>query len=93
MCRLLPPRPTFMKDMTADERAIMQEHGRYWRGKLDEGIAIAFGPVADPSGGWGLGLVEARDETELKAFQAADPAIESGRGFRYESLPMAQIVY
>lgn len=91
LCRLLPPRPTFMQDMTPDERAIMQAHGRYWQGKLVEDIAIAFGPVADPSGGWGLGIVEVRDEAELKALQEADPAIESGRGFRYESLPMVRI--
>jgi uncharacterized protein YndB with AHSA1/START domain len=92
VCRLLPPRATFMQDMSSDERAVMQAHGRYWQGKLAEGVAIAFGPVADPSGGWGLGIVEVRDEAELEAFQAADPAIESGRGFRYESLPMVRLV-
>ena len=92
LCRLVPPRPTFMLDMTADERAVMQAHAEYWRGKLAEGVVIAFGPVADPSGGWGLGLVEVRDEGELKAFQAGDPAIGSGRGFRYESLPIVRLV-
>jgi uncharacterized protein YbjT (DUF2867 family) len=93
LCRLLPPRPTFMQDMTADERAIMEEHGRYWRGKLGEGDAIAFGPVADPAGAWGLGLIEARDDSELKAIQDGDPAIKSNLGFRYESLPMPRLVH
>jgi uncharacterized protein YndB with AHSA1/START domain len=92
LCRLIPPRPTFMQDMTSDERAIMQAHGQYWHRKLAEGVAIAFGPVADPAGGWGLGIVEARDDAELQAFQSADSAIVSGRGFRYESLPFAQFV-
>jgi uncharacterized protein YndB with AHSA1/START domain len=92
LCRLLPPRPSFMQDMTSDERAVMQAHGQYWQGKLAEGVAIAFGPVADPSGGWGLGILEVRDEAELHALQATDPAIQSDRGFRYESLPMLQIV-
>jgi uncharacterized protein YndB with AHSA1/START domain len=92
VCRLFPPRPSFMQDMTPDERAVMQAHSQYWRSKLAEGTAIAFGPVADPSGGWGLGILEVRDEAELHAIQAADPAIQSGRGFRYESLPMLQIV-
>ena len=32
-----PPRPTFVQDMTPDERAMMQEHGVYWRGKLGRG--------------------------------------------------------
>jgi len=92
ICRLLPPRPSFMQDMTSDERVVMQAHAHYWQGKLAEGVAIAFGPVADPSGGWGLGILEVRDEAELDAFQAADPAIQSGRGFRYESLPMLRLV-
>src|SRR5262245_2304920 len=91
LCRLLPPRSTFMQDMAADERAIMQAHGRYWQGKLAENVAIAFGPVADPSGGWGLGIVEVRDEAELHALLAADPGIGSGRGFGYEYLPRGAV--
>jgi uncharacterized protein YndB with AHSA1/START domain len=92
VCRLLPPRPSFIQDMTPDERSVMQAHSHYWHGKLAEGVAIAFGPVADPAGGWGLGIVQVRDEPELRALQDADPAIQSGRGFRYESLPMLQLV-
>jgi uncharacterized protein YndB with AHSA1/START domain len=91
--RLIPPRPTFAQDMNADERAMMMEHVAYWRGKLADGAAIAFGPVLDPAGGWGLGLVRVRDEAELRAFQDGDPAIRSGRGFRYETLPLARLVH
>lgn len=90
--RLIAPRPTFMQDMTADERAAMQEHGMYWRGKLAEGVAIAFGPVADPKGAWGLGLLKVRDEAEVKAFEAADPAVTK-LGMHYEVLPMVALVY
>jgi uncharacterized protein YndB with AHSA1/START domain len=93
LCRLLPSRPTFMLDMTADERAIMQAHGNYWRGKLAEGHVIAFGPVADPAGGWGVGIVAVRDEAELRTFQNEDPAIQSKIGLRYEALPMLTAVY
>ncbi|HWU89662.1 MAG TPA: SRPBCC domain-containing protein [Kofleriaceae bacterium] len=93
MCRLLPPRPSFMQDMTADERAIMQAHASYWRDQLAAGVAIAFGPVVDPSGGWGLGILAVHDEAALQAFQAGDPAIQAGRGFRYEALPMARVVH
>jgi uncharacterized protein YndB with AHSA1/START domain/uncharacterized protein YciI len=93
MCRLLPPRPSFMLDMTADERAVMKAHGEYWRGKLAEGSVIAFGPVADPSGGYGLGLVAADDEAAVRVFEANDPAIKSERGFRYEHVPMAALVH
>lgn len=93
LLRLLPPRPSFIHDMSAEERTIMQAHGRYWRQKLGEGVALAFGPVADPAGAWGLGLVEVQDEAELKTFADGDPAIASGRGFRYESLPIVSLVH
>lgn len=92
-CRLLAPRATFMQDMTADERAVMQAHGVYWRGKLAEGSVIAYGPVADPAGGWGAGIVAVRDEAELRTFQNEDPAIKSQIGLRYEALPMLTAVY
>ncbi len=93
LLRLIAPRPTFAMDMTADERAIMEKHGVYWRGKLAAGVAIAFGPVLDPKGPWGMGLVKAHDEAEVAAFEAGDPAITSGRGFRYEVLPMLRLVH
>ena len=93
LCRLLPSRPTFMQDMTADERTVMLAHGNYWRGKLAEGHVVAFGPVADPAGGWGVGIVAVRDEAELRTFQSEDPAIKSQIGLRYEALPMLTAVY
>ena len=93
LCRLLPSRATFMLDMTADERAVMQSHSLYWRGKLADGHVIAFGPVADPAGGWGVGIVAVRDEAELRQFQSEDPAIQSNIGLRYETLPMLTAVY
>lgn len=93
MVRLIAPRPTFSQDMTPEEAAMMQEHVKYWRGKLAEGAVLAFGPVVAPEGAWGLGLVKASDDAELKRFQADDPAVQSGGGFRYEALPIARLVY
>jgi uncharacterized protein YndB with AHSA1/START domain len=92
MSRLLPPRPSFMIDMTADERAIMGAHAQYWRGKLAEGKALAFGPVGGPHGGFGLGLFAAPDEPALLAMQADDPAIKADVGFSYENSPMPTLV-
>jgi uncharacterized protein YndB with AHSA1/START domain len=93
LCRLIAPRPSFAMDMSDAERKIMQAHSMYWRKRLDEGTAIVFGPVADPSGPWGLGVVRAENEAALRAFQAEDPAIAAGVGFRYENLPMLSAVY
>ena len=90
--RLLPPRPTFMQDVTADERAIMAAHSQYWRGKLGENKAIALGPVGGPHGGFGFGLFAAPDESALVAMQAEDPAITANIGFQYENSPILSLL-
>jgi uncharacterized protein YndB with AHSA1/START domain len=92
LCRLMPPRPTFMIDMNAEERDVMLRHAGYWRKMLDEGFAVVFGPVADPQGGWGLGVLRVPSEERLHELRDADPAILSNRGFRYETLPMLRAV-
>lgn len=92
LIRLLPPRPSFAHDMTADEASVMFEHGAYWTERLRTGEAIVFGPVADPKGSWGLGVVRATGDEQIKTLEAHDPAILSGKGFRYEVLPMLQAV-
>jgi uncharacterized protein YndB with AHSA1/START domain len=93
LVRLLPPRPTFMTDMSEDERAMMMQHARYWTELLAVGTAVVFGPVADPKGGWGLGVVRAEDEAAVKAIEAKDPAIAGGRGLRYEVTRMLTAVF
>ena len=92
VCRLLPPRPSFMADMTDEERALMQAHSVYWRERMAEGKVIVFGPVADPKGPWGLGVVRVTSEAELRSFELGDPVIAANRGFRYESLPMLRAI-
>lgn len=93
LCRLLPPRPTFALDMTKEEAAMMQEHAAYWRDMLGRGVAIVFGPVLDPKAPYGLGVVRVSSEAELDAIRAADPAIKSGRGLRYDVTPMMRAVH
>jgi uncharacterized protein YciI len=90
--RLLPPRPSFPFDMSDAERAIMQQHVVYWTERLQEGMAVAFGPVADPKGAWGLGVVECESAEQVKTLEANDPAIKAGLGFSYEVLPMLQAI-
>jgi uncharacterized protein YciI len=92
LCRLLAPRPTFIADMTDDERAIMQAHAAYLRGLAVKGIAIAFGPVLDPKGAWGVGIFQVEGDEAMAEIAKNDPAIQSGRGFAYEVLPMAALV-
>ena len=84
LCRLLPPRPSFAHDMTADEAALMQSHASYRTELMARGHAVIFGPVADPTGPWGLGILRAQDDVQVHDLTNADPAIQSGKGFRYE---------
>jgi hypothetical protein len=89
LCRLNPPRPTFSVDMSDEERAMMGEHVAYWRGLLDEGRVVAFGPVADPAGGWGVSVVEADDEAGVQTLLARDPVkLRGDQGFRYDVFAM-----
>jgi len=76
--RLIAPRPTFALDMTDDEREIMGRHAAHWQPLVQDGHMVVFGPVLDGTGSWGLGVVEADDEDELRAFAAQDPVVTSG---------------
>lgn len=93
LLRLLAPRASFMQDMTAEEAELMKAHGAYLQGKLAEGIVMFYGPVADPKGGWGLGIVRGKDEAAIQALVAGDPTVASGKGFRYEVLPIVRAFY
>jgi len=92
LLKLLPPRPTFMQDMSPEEAAIMQKHAVYWQGMMQEGKMHVLGPVADPDGPWGLGILETKDQAGAEALCAADPAITSGRGFQAKICVMPRAV-
>ncbi len=71
---LNPPRSTFAQDMSDEERLIMQQHVQYWNDLMSKGNVLAFGPVLDPSGVYGIGIVEVENEEQVKTFIANDPA-------------------
>jgi uncharacterized protein YciI len=77
--------------MTPQEAAAMQRHGAYWKGHADKGTAIAFGPVADPKGGWGVGIVAVESDDELLRLQKDDPAVRANIEMRYEAYPMPTV--
>jgi uncharacterized protein YciI len=76
--RLIAPRPTFALDMTDEEREIMGRHAAYWQRFVESGQMVVFGPVLDTTGSWGLGVVEAEAEDEVRAFAAGDPVVTTG---------------
>jgi uncharacterized protein len=71
--RLKAPRQTFALDMSDEEREIMGRHAAHWQPYIDSGQMVAF-----DTGSWGLGVVEAEDESDLRAFAARDPAVVTG---------------
>ena len=91
-CKLIAPRPTFAFDMNEGEKALMQQHAAYWMGMLNEGVVLVFGPVMDPHGPFGMGIVEGADEADVKRRTDADPVMQSGIGFKVEIMPMRAIV-
>ena len=91
LCKLKPPRTTFISDMTAEEAQLMRAHREYWTPRVETGVVIAMGPVADPGGGYGVAIIEAASDAALNAMQEADPVIAARRGFAYENRRMLGI--
>lgn len=75
--KLIPPRPTFDRDMNEAEATIMGQHAAYWQDQIERGSAIVFGPVADPAGAWGLAVVDTESAEDVRALALGDPAVAS----------------
>ncbi|HZP34451.1 MAG TPA: YciI family protein [Candidatus Acidoferrales bacterium] len=91
LIKLIPPRPSFAQDMTAQERQLMQEHVAYWTKLAETGVALLFGPVADPAGSYGIGIVEVEEE-HVADLTGNDPVTTSGCQFKHESYVMPQVI-
>ena len=76
--KLIPPRPSFAADMTGAEMAIMAEHAVYWTDLFEEGRITVFGVVIEQAGAWGLAVVEADTEDDVRALGEGDPAVKAG---------------
>jgi len=90
--KLMPPRPTFPADMTPAEGILMREHVAYWAALMKQGRVLAFGPVADPKGSYGIGIIQLEDAEDAQALGARDPVIVANAGFGYEVHPMPRLV-
>jgi uncharacterized protein YndB with AHSA1/START domain/uncharacterized protein YciI len=92
LLRLIPPRPSFAQDMSEQERRVMMEHVVYWQAHTNANEVVAYGPVADPKGGWGVAIVEVDGEARVKKLTDEDPVMVHALGARYEILPMPRVV-
>jgi len=89
--KLIAPRPSFAMDMNDGEKRMMHEHFLYWKSRQDAGEVIVFGPVLDPKGSYGVGIISANDEASARDFAGNDPAIKSSLGFTCEIHPMRAV--
>ena len=76
--RLVPPRADFAQTMTPAERDAMQRHQAYWQDLLAEGRVVVYGPVADPEGIWGMGVLRAADRAQVLEIGNSDPSVLAG---------------
>lgn len=90
--RLLPPRPSFPADASEAELGIMRQHVAYWAEHMQKGRVIALGPVFDPRGNYGIGIIRLQDGEDPQPLGENDPAIRAGAGFGFEFHPMPQVM-
>lgn len=90
--KLIPPRPTFPGDITPAEAGLMQQHVGYWHGWLAAGHVVAFGPVADPKGAFGIGILRLKEGADAQSIAAADPVVAADVWFRCEIHPMPSLM-
>jgi uncharacterized protein len=76
--RLIAPRPDFAQTITEAEREIMGRHAAHWKPYLDSGQMVLFGPVMTDTNSFGIAVVEAEDEDEIREFAARDPVVTTG---------------
>ena len=92
VCKLVLPRATFMQDTSKREGEAIAAHAGYWSQLTETRQAVLFGPVGDPAGPWGLGILHVADEAEASRIAQEDPAVLAGLGIRQEVYPMLQTV-
>ena len=87
--KLLPRRPDFPVDMTADEKTVMTAHSAFLAEQLEKGALVVAGPVLSSAGSFGMAVFETDSLDAVRALLAEDPANAVGH---YEIAPMAAAV-
>jgi hypothetical protein len=91
LSKLIPPRPTFVADMSAEERDVMLAHQDYWLPQVNAGLVLVMGPVIDPKGAYGVMIANTPSLKMLEDWQSNDPVILAGLGFAFENYPMPMV--
>lgn len=86
---LNPARPDFAQTMTPDERNSMMQLIAYWKEYSDNGTMLVFGPVMDPQGAYGMGIIAVDSEEQLQVLLKNDPASTINK---YEYHPVRAVI-
>lgn len=76
--RLNAPRIDFHLTMTENEQRVMGEHMTYWSELFNKGYVVVYGPVFDPSGVYGMAVLELNTKEEADTIKTNDPGVTSG---------------
>ena len=76
--RLIPPRADFAQTMTPAEQEAMAGHQDYWQQLRHDGKVVVYGPIADPEGVWGMGVLRAASRAEVLETGNNDPSVLAG---------------
>jgi uncharacterized protein YciI len=85
--KLTPPRASFVQDMTAEERRLMEEHVQYTHEHFVAGKVLAYGPVLASDGPFGVAIYAVENEAEVHKIIENDPTARAGLN-RFECYPM-----
>jgi uncharacterized protein len=71
-----PPRPSFVRDASPSEMAIMGAHMAYLQQLLAAGKLLLAGPCVD--GVYGVAILKVTEPSEAERIAAGDPAVVQG---------------
>ncbi|HST64711.1 MAG TPA: YciI family protein [Mycobacteriales bacterium] len=91
--RIVPPRAMSLPHMRADELKVIDLHVAYWLKLMQRGHVLAFGPVADDTGNYGVGVIQAQSPEQARAIADNDPAVTDPLlSFRTTVTPMHTVM-
>ncbi|MCL2711969.1 MAG: YciI family protein [Methanomassiliicoccaceae archaeon] len=81
------PRPTFPRDLSDDEKKIVEEHRKFWRVLIDEGRGIISGPILKPNAAFGFSVLTADSAEHAASLVKDDPMQLINRYEIYQMMP------
>lgn len=75
--KLIPPRKTFVNDITSEEQQVMKAHFEYLKSLQERQKLILAGPCLD-EGSYGVIILKESDMKEVRKVLQAEPSLQAG---------------